>query len=107
MKCDAVAEQRKIVGKDCRRTAKRESHVGCDVFAVKLELRRKAVENKIEIQLADNAEIEFARRSHEIDWAALVENDDAAQIFRLVGIEPLFYASVKTEKLRRNKKRSH
>ena len=60
MKCDAVAEQRQVVGEDCGRTAERESHVRCDVFAVKLELRWKAVENKIEIQLADDTEIEFA-----------------------------------------------
>src|SRR2546421_2305043 len=107
MKCDAIAEQRQVVGEDCGRTAKRESHVRCDVFAVELELRRKAVENKIEIQLADDTEIEFARRGHGIDRAASVENDDSAQIFRLVGIKTFFHASMKTEKLRGNKKRSH
>ena len=107
MKCDAIAEQRQVVGEDCGRTAKRESHVRCDVFTVELELRRKAVENKIEIQLADDTEIEFARRGHGIDRAASVENDDSAQIFRLVGIKTFFHASMKTEKLRGNKKRGH
>src|SRR5882672_3447237 len=107
VKCDAVAEQRQVVSKDCRRTAERESHVRCDVFAVELELRRKAVENKVEIQLADDTEIEFARRGHGIDRAASIENDDSAQVLRLVGIETFFHASMKTEKLRGNKKRSH
>src|SRR6266705_2400130 len=104
MKCNAVAEQRQVMSKDCRRTAKRESHVRCDVFAVELELRRKAVENKIEIQLTNNAEIEFARRGHGIDRVASVQNDDAAQVLRLVGIQTFFHASMKTEKLRGNKK---
>src|SRR5256885_2336773 len=107
MKCDAVAEQRKIVGEDCGRTAKRESHVRCDVFAVELELKWKPVENKIEIQLADDTEIEFARSGHGIGRVASVQNDDSAQILRLVGIETFFHASMKTEKLRGNKKRGH
>jgi len=107
MKCDTVAEQRQVVSKDCRRTAERESHVRRDMFTVELELRRKAVENKIEIQLADDTEIEFARRSHGIGRVASVENDDSAQILRLVGIETFFHASMKTEKLRGNKKRGH
>src|SRR6267154_2809806 len=107
MKCDAIAEQRQVVGKDCGRTAECESHVRCDMFTVELELRRKAVENKIEIQLADDTEIKFARRGHGIDRVASVENDDAAQVLRLVGIETFFHASMKTEKLRGNKKRGH
>ena len=107
MKCDAVAEQCKIVGKDRGRTAERQSHVRCDVFTVELELSRKTVENKIEIQLADDTEIEFAQRAHEIFQFVSVENNDATEIFRLVWIEPFFHASMKTEKLGGNKKRGH
>src|SRR3984957_9780151 len=54
-----AAEAREIVREDCGRTAERQTQICCEVFAVELQFLRQAVKNKIEVQLADHADVKF------------------------------------------------
>ena len=77
------------------------------MLTIRLELGRKPVHHKIEIQFPDDADIEFIFAQYSSRQALdSVKNHNSAQIFRLVRIEALPHACVIAQKLRRNDKRS-
>ena len=77
------------------------------MLAIRLELSRKPVHHKIEIQCADDADVKFVFAQYSSRQAInSVKNYNSAQIFWLVGIEAFLHASVIAQKLCRNDKRS-
>lgn len=64
MEADTVSEKGEVMGKDRGRASERETQIGSEVLAIQFEMARKTVENEVEIELADDADIEFMVAAH-------------------------------------------
>src|SRR5436853_5830478 len=61
-KTNAAAEERNIVGKNCRRAAESQRKVIGQVFSLWFKYRRKTVQNQITIQFTQNADVKTLHR---------------------------------------------
>jgi len=69
------------------------------MFAVELERFRKTVQDEVQIELADDAEIELSFAAHGVSLVRSVQNHDTAEMARIIWVETSLGSRVKVEQL--------
>jgi len=64
MEADAVSEKRKVVSKNCRRAAERETQIRGEMLAIQFKMPWKPIQNKVQIEFADDTDTKFALAAH-------------------------------------------
>src|SRR5271170_2531531 len=64
VEADTISEKSKVVGKDRRRASERENQIRSEVFTIQFEMVGKTVENKVQIEFADDTDVEFIVAVH-------------------------------------------
>ena len=82
-----------------RRTAQREHHAIRKQFPFGRKLVRQTIQNKVKVQFTGNGDVKAWHGLRFIERSVFVQNDNSAQVARIIGIEALLQSRVETSEL--------
>src|SRR2546429_4234108 len=78
------------------RTAQREHHAIRKQFTLGRKLIRQTIQNKVKVQFTGNGDVKAWHGLRFIERSVFVQNDNSAQVARIIGIEAFLQSRVET-----------